>query len=252
MVDSKELAVDVTSGSSTIAEEVVLQRCVSHFRNVHLSSALEACGHRVVNASASAWTCGDKLLSSIALARHGIPTPSTRVAFTMNSAMKALDELGYPAVIKPVVGSWGRLSALLKDRDAARAVLEDREEMFPLYQVYYLQKFVKRPPRDIRSFVVGGRTVAAIYRISDTDWRTNTARGGRAEACPVSAELDELSLKAAAATGGEIVGVDLMETEEGLVVHEVNGTTEFRNTVPATGVDIPRLMVEYLASVQKR
>jgi [lysine-biosynthesis-protein LysW]---L-2-aminoadipate ligase len=231
----------------------VLQRCVGHFRNVHLTSALESLGHRVVNSAASAWTCGDKLLGTIALVKHGVPTPKTALAFTEESALRTLDDLGYPAVIKPVVGSWGRLSALLRERDAARAVLEDREEMFPLYQIYYLQEFVKRPPRDIRSFVIGGRTVAAIYRVSDSgDWRTNTARGGRAQACPVFKDLDELSLKAAEATGGEIVGVDLMEAETGLVVHEVNGTTEFKNTVPVTGVDIPGLIVEYLVSVQKR
>ena len=230
-----------------------MQRCVGHFRNVHLTSALEALGHRVVNSSSCAWTCGDKLLGTLALARHGVPTPRTMLAFTADAALKSLESLGYPAVIKPVVGSWGRLSALLGDEVAARAVTEDREEMFPIYQVYYLQEFVKRPPRDIRSFVIGGRTVAAIYRVSDSgDWRTNTARGGRAEPCKITGELDELSLKAAKATGGEIVGVDLMETDDGLVVHEVNGTTEFKNTVPATGVDIPRLIVEYLVSVQKR
>ena len=124
--------------------------------------------------------------------------------------------------------------------------------MFPHYQIYYLQEFVKRPPRDIRSFVLGGRTVAAIYRYSGADWRTNTARGGRAEACKVTPELDELSVKAAEAVGGEFVGVDLMEGEEGLVVHEVNNTTEFKNTVPATGVDIPGMVIDYLISVQKR
>jgi [lysine-biosynthesis-protein LysW]--L-2-aminoadipate ligase len=152
-----------------------------------------------------------------------------------------------------VVGSWGRLSALMRDADAAQAVLEDREHMFPLYQVYYLQEFVKRPPRDIRSFVIGGRTVAAIYRVSGPgQWRTNTARGGKAEECKISPELDELSVKAAEAAGGEIVGVDLMETSNGLVVHEVNNTTEFKNTVPATRVDIPSLIVDYLVSIQKR
>jgi [lysine-biosynthesis-protein LysW]--L-2-aminoadipate ligase len=253
MVDSKDLSLDVTAGKKMLNEDVVLQRCVGHFRNVHLTSALEASGHKVVNSSSCAWICGDKLLGTIALVRSSVPTPRTMLAFTEESALKTLDDLGYPAVIKPVVGSWGRLSALLKDRDAAVAVLEDREEMFPMYQVYYLQEFVKRPPRDIRSFVIGGRTVAAIYRVSESgDWRTNTARGGRAQACPVSRELDELSVKAAEATGGEILGVDLMESENGLVVHEVNGTTEFKNTVPVTGVDIPRLIVDYLVSIQKR
>jgi len=233
---------------------VVLQRCVSYFRNVHSTAALEGAGIRVVNCFESAWVCGNKLFGSLQLVKSGIPTPRTRVSFTEDAALRSAATLGYPAVIKPVVGSWGRLSALLKDEDFAKAVIEDREYMFPLYQVYYLQELVKRPPRDIRSFVIGGRTVAAIYRYSGpSDWRTNTARGGRAEACKITKELDELSIKAAKATKCEFAGVDLMESEEeGLLVHEVNNTTEFKNTVPATGVDIPKLIVDYLVSLQKR
>lgn len=226
---------------------------MSYFRNVHSTAALEYAGRRVVNGFASAWTCGDKLFGTLQLIKSGIPTPRTRLSFTEDAAIRSIEQLGYPAVIKPVVGSWGRLSALLKDEDAARAVLEDREHMFPLYQVYYLQEFVKRPPRDLRSFVIGGRTVAAIYRHAGPgDWRTNTARGGRAERCEIGKELDELSVRAAEATGCEIAGVDLMESSEGLLVHEVNNTTEFKNTVPVTGVDIPGLIVDYLVSIQKR
>ena len=252
LVDAKEVILDATGKGSGIANHLVLQRCVSHYRNIHSTAALESLGHRVVNSFQTAYISSDKLFGSLALARAGIPTPRTFVAFTEEAALKSLDRLGYPAVLKPVVGSWGRLSALIKDRDFATAILEDREYMYPMYQVYYLQEYVKRPPRDIRSFVVGDRTVAAIYRLSSSDWRTNTARGGKAEPCPVSAELNELSLRSAKAVGGEIVGVDLMESSEGLVVHEVNNTTEFKNTVPATGVDIPGLIVEYLASLEKR
>lgn len=226
---------------------------MSYFRNVHSTAALEGAGIRVVNCFDSAWVCGNKLFGSLRLVKAGIPTPKTRVSFNEDAALRSAGGLGYPAVIKPVVGSWGRLSALLKDEDFARAIIEDREHMFPLYQVYYLQEYVKRPPRDIRSFVVGGRTVAAIYRYSgSSDWRTNTARGGRAESCKISRELDELSIRAAEATKTEIAGIDLMESEEGLVVHEVNNTTEFKNTVPATGVDMPKLIVDYLVSLQKR
>jgi len=253
LVDSKGIELDLNSGRTGVEDGVVLQRCVSYFRNIHATAAIEQAGIRVVNTFASAWTCGNKLFSTLRLLSAGIPTPKTRLAFTEEAALQSVNGLGYPVVIKPVVGSWGRLSALLKDSDMARAIIEDREHMFPLYQVYYLQEFVKRPPRDIRSFVIGGRTVAAIYRTSAPgDWRTNTARGGRAEKCEVGGELEELSLKAAEATGGEIVGVDLMESNDGLLVHEVNNTTEFRNTVPATGVDIPRLIVDYLVSIQKR
>jgi [lysine-biosynthesis-protein LysW]--L-2-aminoadipate ligase len=175
------------------------------------------------------------------------------LALAEESAVRTAEKLGYPVVLKPVVGSWGRLSALLKDEYAAKAVVEDREHMFPLYQVYYLQEFVKRPPRDIRTFVIGGETVAAIYRSSGGgEWRTNTARGGKAEKCKITKEINDLSLRAAKAVGGEVVGVDMMESKNGLVVHEVNNTTEFKNTVPATGVDIPGMIVDYLVSISRR
>lgn len=236
-----------------LADRVVLQRSVSYFRNVHSTAALEAAGHRVVNSFRCAWLSGNKLFGTLELVRHKVPTPKTVLSMSEESALQSVEELGYPAVLKPVVGSWGRLSALLNDSDAAKAVIEDREHMFPLYQVYYVQEFVRRPQRDIRTFVIGGETIAAIYRYSGpSEWRTNTARGGKAEKCEITPELNEISVKAADAVGGEFVGVDLMEGKEGLMVHEVNNTTEFKNTVPATGVDIPGMLIEYLISVHKR
>ncbi len=235
-----------------VAERLVLQRCVSHYRNLYSTAALEAAGHTVINSFRTAWSSSDKLLCTLALKRAGIPTPETHVAFTEEGVMRALRKLGYPAVLKPAVGSWGRLAALLKDEDFARAILEARQYMHPSYQIYYLQEYVKRPPRDIRTFVIGERTVAAIYRTSAGDWRTNTARGGRAEPCEITKEIDDISVKAAKAVEGRFVGVDLMESKEGLVCHEVNNTTEFKNSVPATGIDIPGLAVEYLAALEKR
>ena len=253
LVDSKGIAFDLVSGKRPLEGGVVLQRCVSYFRNIHSTAALESAGHRVINPFFCAWTCGNKLFGSLALVKHGVPTPKTVLAMSEGSALSAIEKMGYPAVLKPVVGSWGRLSALMNDSDAARAVVEDREHMFPLYQIYYVQEFVKRPPRDIRTFVIGDRTVAAIYRYSGgSDWRTNTARGGRAEKCKVTQELDELSVRAAKAVGGEFVGVDIMEGRDGLLVHEVNNTTEFKNTVPATGIDIPGMIIDLLISIQKR
>ena len=146
----------------------------------------------------------------------------------------------------------GRLIALLRDSEAARAVIEDREHMFPIYRIYYFEEFVERPPRDIRAIVVGDRVVAAIYRYSgDSGWKTNMALGGHAEACPVTKELEDICLKATRALGGQIVGVDLMESKsDGLMVHEVNNTTEFKNTVRVTGADIPGLMVDYATTEQ--
>jgi [lysine-biosynthesis-protein LysW]---L-2-aminoadipate ligase len=253
LIDSKEATFDLSSRNLALPDLVVLQRCVSYFRNVHSTAALESAGHRVVNSFACAWVTGNKLFGTLALERAGIPTPKTTLALSEDSVKRSIEAMGYPAVLKPVVGSWGRLSALLKDRDAASAVIEDREYMFPLFQIYYVQEFVKRPPRDIRTFVIGDETVAAIYRHSGAnEWRTNTARGGRAEMCRITPELNELSIKAARAVGGEFVGVDLMESDRGLLVHEVNNTTEFKNTVPATGVDIPGMIIDHLISIQKR
>jgi len=253
LVDSRQMSLKVGKGQkSAIKEKVVLQRCVSHYRNIYSTAALENLGHTMINSFQTAWMSSDKLFGSIALAKAGVPTPKTRLAFSEEGVLKALGELGYPAVIKPVVGSWGRMSAKLKDEDFARAILEDREYMHPSYQIYYLQEYVKRPPRDIRTFVIGGKTVAAIYRTSAGDWRTNTARGGKAEPCKITKEIDDISLKAAKAVQGRFVGVDLMESPDGLLCHEVNNTTEFKNSVPATGIDIPGLVVDYISAMERR
>jgi [lysine-biosynthesis-protein LysW]--L-2-aminoadipate ligase len=190
--------------------------------------------------------------STLAMIKAGVPVPRTYLSFNQETALKALEDLGYPAVLKPTIGSWGRLIAIMKDPETAESILEDREHMFPIYQIYYLQEKVKRPPRDLRAFVIGDKVVAAIYRISaEGVWKTNTARGGRAENCPVTPELEDICLKAADAIGEGIFGVDLMETPDGLVVHEVNNTIEFRNTVPATGIDIPGLVLDYLVNLKR-
>lgn len=248
--DSKDLYFDLLDGRNALATfgSVVLQRCASYFRNLHLTAVLEGYGLRVVNNLSTALSTGNKVLSTIALSKANVPTPRTKLAFTEEGALNALNELGYPAIIKPTIGSWGRLVACLNDVDAAKSVIEDRQEMFPLYHVYYLQEKVKRPPRDIRAVVVGDRTVAAIYRISTTgDWRTNTARGGKSENLPVSNELDDLCIRATKPFGPGIYGVDLMESDEhGLLVHEVNNTTEFKNVLTQSRVDIPGLILDFL------
>src|SRR5437867_1642683 len=247
LFDTNQMAFEVTSKQRGLEDtDVMLQRCISYFRSVHASAALESYGKIVVNSHKTATTCGNKLLASIKLAQAKIPTPRTFLAFTEESALGALKELGYPAVMKPVVGSWGRLVAQIKDPDTARSIIESREYMHPVQQLYYLQEKVKRPDRDIRCYVIGDRAVAAIYRHAPpNEWRTNTAKGGIAENCPINTELEELSIRAAQAMGGGAFGVDLMETESGLVVHEVNHTTEFKNTVRVTKVDIPTLLLNY-------
>ncbi|HJU33950.1 MAG TPA: lysine biosynthesis protein LysX [Nitrososphaera sp.] len=253
-LDCKNLAVNLNDKNSKYREKVVLQRSVSYFKSVHSTAVLQGLGAKVINPLHSAIMCGNKMYAHMELEKAGIRTPKAVAAFSEESAIAILDKFGYPAVIKPTVGSWGRLIALLRDRDAARAVIEDREHMFPLYQVYYFEELVKRPPRDIRAIVIGDTVAAAIYRYSgEGEWKTNMALGGHAEACPVTNELEDICLKATKALNGHIVGVDLMESNsEGLVVHEVNNTTEFKNTVRVTGIDIPGLMIDYAVLGQRK
>jgi [lysine-biosynthesis-protein LysW]--L-2-aminoadipate ligase len=246
-VDCKNLQINLNEKDSKYPGQVVLQRSVSYFKSVHSTAALQGLGARVINPLQGAIMCGNKLYTHMELEKVGVKTPKAVAAFSAESAISMLQKIGYPAVIKPTVGSWGRLIALLRDKDAAKAVIEDREHMFPLYQIYYFEEFVERPPRDIRAIVIGDRVAAAIYRYSgDGEWKTNMALGGRAEICPLTNELEDICIKAAHALNGQIVGVDLMESNrEGLLVHEVNNTTEFKNTVRVTGIDIPGLMIDY-------
>ncbi|RNJ74581.1 MAG: lysine biosynthesis protein LysX [Nitrosopumilus sp. D6] len=245
MVDCKKLALDLEKKPNEYG--TVIQRCVSYYRNIHSTAALEGMGVRVINCLNTGILAGNKLFTHMLLKKAGVPTPNATVAFSKEAAMQSLELCGYPRVIKPTVGSWGRLISKLNDRDAAEGIIEGRESMYPIYQIHYLEEFVKRPPRDIRAIMVGDKVVAAIYRNSD-HWKTNMALGGVAAKCTVTKELEEMCIKAKNAVHGEIVGVDLMESEErGLLVHEVNNTTEYKNTVRVCDTDIPSLMLEYAA-----
>ncbi|MEM4575923.1 MAG: lysine biosynthesis protein LysX [Candidatus Nezhaarchaeales archaeon] len=256
LVDIKDSFIDITKGDvnpEVLKGDVVIQRCVGHYRSLYLTAIIENTGVPVINPFSTTFICGDKLLTSLALTKAGIPTPKTFVAFTRDGALKALDVLGYPAILKPVVGSWGRLVSLVKDVETAKVVIEHRELLYPLYQVFYVQEYIKKPNRDIRCFVVGDEAIAAIYRYAAPgEWRSNTALGGRAVKLEISDELRELSVKAAKAVGAHVVGVDCLESERGLLVHELNSVTEFRNAAPATGVDIARKIVEYAVDLAKR
>jgi len=257
LIDLKNIYLDTLEDSERVRDEfgdLVLQRCISYFRGLHVTALLENFGLHVINSFSVSLICGNKLFATLALARAGVPVPKTLVAFTDEGALKALNSLGYPAVLKPVVGSWGRLIALLKDREAAQALLESREEMHDaLMQIYYLQEYVKRPPRDIRILTVGDEAVAAAYRYSaEGDWRTNVARGGRTEICPLTDDLVDLALKSSRAVGGGILAVDCMESPDGIVVHEVNNTPEFKGLYAATGVNIPEKMIRYVVGVMKK
>ena len=244
-IDDRSLILDINDHERRY--DVILERCINHSRALHTLKYYNDCGTYTVNSFETAQVCGDKLLTSLALAKQGLRIPENLVAYTEESAIEAIEQMGYPVVLKPAVGSWGRLLAKINDRDAAEAILEHKKILGSYHHsVYYIQKFVETGGRDIRAFVVGGECIAAIYRSSE-HWITNTARGGQASNCPVTPELNEICSQAAAAVQGDIVAIDLFEDEnEGYYVNEVNYTMEFRNSIDTTGVNIPARIVEYV------
>ena len=231
--------------------DAVLARSVSSSRNIYTRRMFESAGVRCINPVSVAEVCNDKLATSLALLSARVPHPELRIAFSEEVALEVMEEIGYPIVVKPVVGSWGRLIARANDADTARSLLEHKKAL-PSFQhhVYYVQEYIEKNGRDIRTFVVGDECIAAILRES-SDWRTNTARGATVKPLTVTPDLKAISLAAARAVGGGVLAIDLFESSDGYLVNEVNDTMEFRNSVEPTGVDIPAAIVEYVVDVAR-
>ena len=250
IIDDGELLLDLSHPDERWrAYDAVLCRSMSQSRGLAVLHVLEHWGVRVYNSATVTATCNDKLLTTLALLRAGIPTPRTLLAFDPQETIRGIEMLGYPVVLKPITGSWGRLLARINDRDAAEAILEHQETLGSYqHHIHYVQEHIAKPQRDIRAFVVGSRTICAIYRTSE-HWVTNTARGAVASNCPVTPELDRLCVRAAQAVGGGILAIDLLEDpQRGLLINEINATMEFRNSIAPTGVDIPNELLEYVLS----
>jgi [lysine-biosynthesis-protein LysW]---L-2-aminoadipate ligase len=250
-LDDDQLVFDLNAGRYPY--DVVLERSIHHSRALYALKVLNDAGVPTVNTAHVADVCGDKFKTTQALIAAGVPTPRTRLAFTPEAAIQAIEELGYPAVLKPCIGSWGRLIAKVNDREAAEALLEHKEILGSYHHsIFYIQEYIpKTHGRDIRAFVVGDECIGAIYRTS-THWITNTARGGQASVCPITPALADICIGAAHAVGGGVVAIDLLETaDDQLLVNEVNYTMEFRNSIAPTGVNIPGRIVEYTMQAAK-
>ncbi len=252
-LDDRETTFNLAQPGPWLAYDVILERSISYGRGLYATRVLNSWGIPTVNSAAVAEVCGDKLATSAALQAAGVPQPEVRVAFTPEAALKAMDEMGYPVVLKPVVGSWGRLVSKVNDRDSAEALLEHREVLGNYqHQIYYMQQYIDKPGRDIRAYVVGDQTIAASYR-SSKHWITNTARGGAGTKCTVTPELDAICQAAARAVGGGVLAVDVLEDpQRGFLINEVNHTMEFHSSAPASGVDIPGMVVEYTAEIGRQ
>lgn len=252
-IDDRMVSFDLLEPGRWLEYGVVLERSLSYTSGLYATRVLNAWGVPTINMARVAETCGDKLVTSAALHRAGIPQPKVWLAFTPESALETIERVGYPVILKPVVGSWGRLLSKINDREAAEAILEHKETLGSVqHSIFYIQEYIHKPGRDIRSFVIGDRTVCAIYRASE-HWITNTARGGKAGICPVTEEIQRISVAAAQAVGGGVVAIDILEDpERGLLINEVNHTMEFHSTVPLTGVDIPGMIVDFALDVASK
>ena len=251
-LDDRAISFDLENPEPWRAFDAVLERSISYTSGLYALRLLNSFGVPTVNTALVAEICGDKLTTSAMLAKAGVPLPRNVVAFTPEAALDAIEAFGYPVVLKPVVGSWGRLLAKINDRDAAEAVLEHKATLGSVqHSVFYIQEFIKKPGRDIRAIVIGDRVLTAMYRKSE-HWITNTARGGEGELCPITPEIEEMCLKATAAVGGGVLAVDLIEhTERGYLVNEINHTMEFHTMQPVSGIDIAGEIVEYTVSAAK-
>ena len=248
MLDAKITQVNTDSKRDDFdLGDIVLERCVSYFRGLHFTACLEFMDVPVLNKFDVARTCGNKMFMTLLLQKNNVPTPKTYFSFSSQAALENLEKVGYPLVIKPVIGSWGRGVLPLKDRDTVDAIFEIRELTdSPHDRIYYLQEMVKRPPRDIRVITIGDEPVAAMYRKSSGGFKTNIALGADPEICEITKEIEDAAVKASKAMGGGILGIDMMEDEEkGIVVHEVNNTVEFKGLSRVATRNIPKEMVEY-------
>jgi len=256
--------------------DIVVDRCLATSRSVYATKFAAAYDVPVVNGPDVAEVCSDKVKNSLALVEAGVPTPDTDVAFTKKAALQSIEDFGYPCVLKPVVGSWGRLMAKIDSRDAAEAILEHKETLGHYeHKIFYIQEFVDKPGRDIRVLAVDGEPIAAMVRSSD-HWLTNAAKGAETDTFELDDRALELVEKASDAVGGGLLGIDLMEVgvsqsdtrdasgagtasdtngesreqpePDDYTVHEVNHTVEFKALNEIADVDVPSEVVDWLES----
>lgn len=254
-IRDNELELDLHEDSPLLQCDVILLRSVSHTKNFYVAKFLEARNVNVINDFQTIATCGDKFLTSIELAKNNVPTPKTKVCFDTDHALKTIESWGYPVVMKPVVGSWGRLLSKIDNKEAAETILEHKKVLGGIThsQIFYIQEFIEKTDNsDIRAIVIGDEVAAAMKRKSE-HWITNTAKGADVENFEISEDFKKLVLEAAHAVSPKpsLLGVDLVETKEGLKVVEVNSGVEFHGLLAASQVDIPSKVIEFCKKAVK-
>ncbi|WFE20249.1 RimK family alpha-L-glutamate ligase [Solwaraspora sp. WMMD937] len=233
---------------------VALIRNLSHREALSIARRLDRAGITTVNSAAAIEVCGDKGLQALLFERHGIAHPTTRHAFNHDQVRQAVAELGWPVVVKPPSGSWGRGVVRLSDQGELEAWTGGREsadaagKLFPVL----VQRHVDKPGHDLRVIVVGEQPVVAFRRRSE-NWRTNTHLGAQVERVDIDAEIGRLCADVVAALGPGFYGVDLIEDRAtgAVVVLEVNANPEFARSCDIHGVDVAGHCVAYATEVAR-
>jgi len=242
LIDSRKL---IIGPKDNLGIDVLLDREISGSKALHVVEMLKNSSVKCINSYGVIRICGDKVFTSRWLRKKGVPTPKVKVAFTKESALEAIEEMGYPVVLKPVDGSWGRLIAKIENKNSALAILEHKSYLSSFYHsIFYLQEYIDKPDRDIRVLMIDEEPICASYRKS-SDWLTNVSKGATTEECIITPELEKISIMASKAVGGGALAIDIMETADGFTVNEINCSMEFKGSMHAVNINIPAIIVDY-------
>lgn len=230
---------------------IILNREVSQIRAELILEYLNNRSIRTVNSAESTRLCNNKALCTWALQKGGIKVPETVVVFSLAEAIKAANKIGYPIVAKPIIGSWGRLLAKIDNQNTLESILEHKEALHnPSHSIFYLQKYIEKPGRDIRVLMIGNEPVAAMYRKSN-HWITSTAKGATPKKLKLDSELINLTKKVMEILHVEIAGIDIVETDSGYNLLEVNSTVEFHGLQSVTNISIADRIVDYIVNAAR-
>jgi len=220
-------------------EEVIFRMDVLH--------RLQRMDMTIINPPLSIERSVDKYHALSIIEEHGLPVPRTAVTESHEEALKAFYELGGDVVVKPLFGSRGIGTTRISDPDVATRLF--RAIAF-YHGVLYLQEFIPHGVSDVRAFVIGDRVIAAMRRMAQ-NWKTNVSLGAKPVAFNPPAELEALAVKTAQVIGCKVAGVDILESQNGPVIIELNSQPGWKGLQSVAKVNIAEEIVRYVVSELK-
>ncbi|MEM1758609.1 MAG: RimK family alpha-L-glutamate ligase [Acidilobaceae archaeon] len=236
-----------------LSSSVVLVRNISAANSIYVAAITEASNGVAINPLRALIVGHDKILTYSTLVRNKIKIPQSIIALENSRLEDYVDDISYPIIDKPPIGSWGRLVSLVKTPTAFKEVIKHRSILAnPQLRVHIIQKPANLGS-DIRCLVVGDSIAACMIRKGQLgEWRSNAALGGSVIPYKPSLEVEEAALKSATLVGAEIAGVDILHDDGDYYVNEVNVVPEFKALMKATSIDISEVIASYILNKLKR